>query len=40
MIGAATGTIRQCRYDHAPRHRKLTDHAALLTTVALDATPR
>jgi len=37
MISLATGTIRECRYDHAPRTRKLTDHAALLATVSLDA---
>jgi len=37
MIGSAVGTIRQCRYDHAPREQKLTDHAALLLTVSLDA---
>jgi exodeoxyribonuclease III len=37
MISRATGTIRECRYDHGPRARKLTDHAALLTTVSLGA---
>ena len=37
MVTPAVGTIRQCRYDHAPRGQKLTDHAALLLTVSLDA---
>jgi exonuclease III len=37
LISPATGTIRECRYDHAPRSRRLTDHAALLVTVGPDA---
>jgi exonuclease III len=37
LISPATGTIRECRYDHAPRTRRLTDHAALLITVGPDA---
>jgi hypothetical protein len=37
LISPATGTIRECRYDHAPHTRRLTDHAALLITVGPDA---
>jgi len=37
LIGPAVGTICECRYDQAPREQKLTDHAALLLTVSLDA---
>jgi exonuclease III len=37
LISPAAGTIRECRYDHAPRTRRLTDHAALLITVGPDA---
>ena len=37
LISPATGTIRECRYDHAPRTRRLTDHAALVITVGPDA---
>jgi len=35
LISHATGAIRECSYDHAPRQGQLTDHAALLTTVQL-----
>ena len=37
MISPAVGTIRQCRYDQAPRSQKLTDHAALFLTVSREA---
>jgi len=37
MTSPEAGTIRECRYDHAPRTRKLTDHAALMITVDFDA---
>ncbi|MFI9591193.1 hypothetical protein [Nonomuraea sp. NPDC052265] len=35
LISAATGDITACSYDHSPRTQRLTDHAALLTTVQL-----
>jgi exodeoxyribonuclease III len=37
LVSPAAGTIRECRYDHAPRTRRLTDHAALIITVGPDA---
>lgn len=33
LVSAEAGTVRECRYDHSTRHRRLTDHSALLTTV-------
>jgi exodeoxyribonuclease-3 len=39
LLSAAVGDTSACTYDHGPRLRRLTDHAALLTTVHL-ATPR
>ncbi|WP_216588314.1 endonuclease/exonuclease/phosphatase family protein [Streptomyces brasiliscabiei] len=32
-----TGTVISCDYDHTPRTAQFTDHAALLTTIALGA---
>lgn len=37
LVTASTGTITSCRYDHQPRTRRITDHAALLTTIDLAA---
>jgi exonuclease III len=34
LVAAHAGTIRTCGYDHTPRTEQLSDHAALLTTIA------
>jgi exodeoxyribonuclease III len=38
LVTTATGAITTCGYDHEPRTQRITDHAALLTTIDL-ATP-
>jgi exodeoxyribonuclease III len=35
LVSAAAGEIRTCAYDHTTRADKLSDHAALLTTIGL-----
>lgn len=35
LASPAAGPVVACRYDHAPRTRHLSDHAALLTTIKL-----
>lgn len=35
LASPAIGRVITCRYDHAPRTRHLSDHAALLTTIKL-----
>ena len=37
MVGGMVGEVQACGYDHYPRSEDLSDHAALLTTVALHA---
>lgn len=33
LVSGPTGKISACRYDHEPRTQRITDHAALLTTI-------
>lgn len=35
FVGEHVGTIRTCSYDHTPRSKELSDHAALLTTITV-----
>ncbi len=39
LVSAAAGEIRTCAYDHTTRADKLSDHAALLTTIGLRLDP-
>ena len=39
LISQAAGRILSCGYDHAPRLRRLSDHAALVTTIDLNIEP-
>ncbi|MCX4095682.1 hypothetical protein [Nocardia sp. alder85J] len=34
LVAPHAGSIRTCGYDHTPRLDQLSDHAALLTTIA------
>lgn len=35
LVSAATGQITTCHYDHQPRARTITDHAAMITHIRL-----
>ena len=37
LVSSAVGRIVACGYDHTPRLRQLSDHAALITTIQLRA---
>jgi exodeoxyribonuclease III len=39
LISQAAGTIRECVYDHGPRQKQLSDHAAMLLTMQVDTNP-